>query len=146
MKVRDAASLELQHPQVMHTGEPSPETGQPRIKVTLDSAAVRGGTVVRQTELRYQRDARIAGERAQTTAGLIRESLNFCSLWWGGTRFLYVPGPYNLYRLGVDQKAVRGVALRYGPNNKRRIRRTGTPHHPGGAGAAGLFTAGLTPP
>ena len=102
MKVRDAASLELQHPQIMHTGEPATQTSQPGIKMPLDGAPVGGRFVVGQTELRYQRLGGVAGQEPKAAAGVIGEALNLGSLWWRGIRTLSVPGPYNLHRLGID--------------------------------------------
>ena len=143
--VRDATSLELQHPQVVHTGEAATQPRKPRIKMPFDGAAIRGGAVVSQTELRFQRGRGVTGKEPQTTAGLVRESLNFCSLWWGAARCLYVPRTNNLYRLRVDKETVRGVALRYGPINKRPVlgRRFVSPHPQGGGGEC--FTATQVP-
>lgn len=135
VEVRNAASLELQHPQVMHAGEPATKAGKPRVEVFLDGAPVGGRFVVGKTELRYKRLGGVAGQEPKATAGVIGKALNLGALWWRGIRTLSVPGPYNLHRLGIDKEGFgERTALRYAAINKRPVH---APHHPGRAGAEG---------
>ena len=102
--------------------------------------------MVCHAELRYERGRRVAGEEPEAAAGMVRKSLYLCSFGRGNVRTLSGACPYNLHGRRINTEGLGEGPLRYAAINKRCIRRIGTPHHPGGAGAAGLFTAGLTPP
>lgn len=150
VEVGNAACLELQHPQVMHVGEAAAQRSEPRIEMFFYQSAVKLPVsvlvVVRHAKLRYERGRRVASEEPEAPAGVVRKSLYLCSFGGGNVRTLSVTCPYNLHGRRINAEGLGEGPLRYAAINKRCIRLTGTPHHPGGAGAAGLFTSGLTPP
>lgn len=97
VKVRNATSLELQHPQVMHVREAAAQGCQPCVEMLFDGAPVRAVPVVCHAELRYERGRRVASEEPKAAAGMVGKSLYLCSFGGGNVRTLSGTCPYNLH-------------------------------------------------
>lgn len=141
VEVRYAASLELQHPQIMHTREAPTKTSQPCVKMPLDGAPVRGRVVIGQAELRYERNTGVVRQIAQPAARVSRESLYLCPFWGNGVRTLSRSCTYHFQRTRIGKEGIGGVVLRYAAINKRCIRRSRSRHPPVRAGREAGYTA-----
>jgi len=116
--MRNAASLEFKHPQIMNAWEVVAQEREPGIEMLFCCCAVWVAVVIRQAELRYERNTGVTSQEAEPTPRVIRKALNVSPGRWRLYRTLSVTFPYNLHSRRVDKESGWNVFLRYAAINK----------------------------